>query len=81
MVVHTLNSSTQEEGEGGSLRIWGQPGLHSEFQDSQSYIIKTSCLRNQTQPTSQPTNQPTNKHKNEIAKHSKYTHEECFSLP
>lgn len=23
---------------GGSLRVWGQPGLHSEFKDSQSYI-------------------------------------------
>jgi hypothetical protein len=27
-----------------SLSVWGQPGLHSEFQDSQSYIVRP-CLK------------------------------------
>lgn len=33
MVVHTFSPSTQEAG--GTLRIPGQPHLHSEFQDGQ----------------------------------------------
>jgi hypothetical protein len=38
MVVDTLNSSTQEVEACGYLWVQGQPGLQSEFQDSQSYI-------------------------------------------
>jgi hypothetical protein len=34
MVVHTFNYITQEAEAGGSLWVWGQPGLNSEFQDS-----------------------------------------------
>ena len=37
MVVHTFNTSTQEAEVGGSLGL-RQPGVHSEFQDSQDYI-------------------------------------------
>jgi hypothetical protein len=37
-----LNPSMQEAEAGGSLRIWGQPGLQSELQDSQGYTEKPS---------------------------------------
>jgi hypothetical protein len=37
MVVHAFNPSTQEEEAGG---FQGQPGLQSEFQDSQGYTEK-----------------------------------------
>jgi hypothetical protein len=40
VVVHTFNPSTQEA-EGG--RFLSQPGLQSEFQDSQGYTEKP-CL-------------------------------------
>jgi hypothetical protein len=42
MVVHAFNPSTQEAEAGGSLSS-GQPGLQSEFQDSQGYTEKP-CL-------------------------------------
>ena len=42
VVVHTFNPSTQEAEAGGSLGVRGQPGLQSEFQDSQGYIEKSS---------------------------------------
>jgi hypothetical protein len=54
-MAHAFNPSTQETEAGGSLRVRNQPGLHSEFQDSQGSVV------NQTQKISQPTN-----HKNEI---------------
>lgn len=34
MVAYAFNPRTQEAGAGGSLRVQGQPHLHSEFQDS-----------------------------------------------
>ena len=37
VVVHALNPSTWEAKTG---RVQGQPGLQSEFQDSQGYIEK-----------------------------------------
>jgi hypothetical protein len=40
MVAHTFNPSTWEAEAGG---FQGQPGLQSEFQDSQSYA-KKPCL-------------------------------------
>jgi len=38
LVAHIFNPSTQEVETGKSLWVWGQPALHSECQDSQSYI-------------------------------------------
>jgi hypothetical protein len=43
----SCNPSTQKA-VGISLWIQGQPGLYSEFQDSQDYI-ETPCLKNQKQ--------------------------------
>jgi hypothetical protein len=43
MVAHTFNASTWEAEAGGSLWVGGQPGLQSEFQDSQGYTEKP-CL-------------------------------------
>jgi hypothetical protein len=42
--LDTCNSRTQEAEAGGSLRVQGQPGVHSEFQDSQGYLERT-CLK------------------------------------
>jgi hypothetical protein len=42
VVAHAFNPSTWEAEAGGFL-IRGQPGLQSEFQDSQSYTEKP-CL-------------------------------------
>ena len=36
VMAHTFNPGTQKAEEDGSLCIQGQPGLQSEFQDSQS---------------------------------------------
>lgn len=38
--VHTFNLSTQEAEAGGSLRVWGQPGLY-EFQARQEYNVRS----------------------------------------
>jgi hypothetical protein len=40
MVAHAFNPSTREAEAGGFLSS-SQPGLQSEFQDSQSYTEKT----------------------------------------
>ena len=40
VVVHAFSPSTREAEAGGSLRVQGQPGLHSEFQDSLGYTEK-----------------------------------------
>jgi hypothetical protein len=42
MVAHTFNPSTWEA-EAGGFFVRGQPGLQSEFQDSQGYTEKP-CL-------------------------------------
>jgi hypothetical protein len=44
MVVCNFNFSTWEAEVGGSLGVRGQPGLQSEFQDSQGYREKL-CLK------------------------------------
>jgi hypothetical protein len=46
VVAHTLGPSTWEAEADRSLWNWGQPGLQSEFQDSQSYM-KKPCLNKQ----------------------------------
>ena len=43
MVAYAFNPSTQE----AELWVWSQPGLQSEFQDSQGYTEKP-CLKKQT---------------------------------
>jgi hypothetical protein len=43
-MAHTFNPSTQEAEAGRSLWVQGQPGLQSEFQDIQGYIV-THCLK------------------------------------
>jgi hypothetical protein len=42
IVVHAFNPSTHEAEAGKSVR--GQPGLVSELQDSQGYIMR-ACLK------------------------------------
>ena len=48
MVVHIFSPSTgrQKTGTLAKLRVPGQPGLQSEFQDSQGYTEKP-CLEKQ----------------------------------
>ena len=61
MVVHAFNSSRGGRGK-WDLWVWSQPGLLSEFQDSQSYTEKPCIIK---QPTNQSINQrskQTNKH-------------------
>jgi hypothetical protein len=43
VVMHAFNPSTREAEAGGFLSFSGQPGLQSEFQDSQGYTEKP-CL-------------------------------------
>jgi hypothetical protein len=62
MVVHAFNPSTQEAKTGESLWIWGQPGLQSEFQDSQGY---TACPKIPKQTNNPP---PNNQTKNPVSK-------------
>jgi hypothetical protein len=38
--MHTFNPSTRETAAGKVLWLCGQPGLCSEFQDSQGYIVR-----------------------------------------
>jgi len=40
-MVHTFNPTMWEAEAVGSLWFWGHPGLQSEFQDSQSYMVKS----------------------------------------
>lgn len=48
-VVHAFNLSTWEAGADRSLRVQGHLGLHTEFQDSQSYTDKP-CLEKSIKP-------------------------------
>ncbi|ERE75980.1 hypothetical protein H671_4g12217 [Cricetulus griseus] len=41
-MAHTYNSNTQEAEVGGSPRVFGQPGLHSDFQASMCYRINSA---------------------------------------
>ena len=43
-MAQAFNPSTWEAEIGGSLWVWGQPGLQSKFQDSQGYTEKP-CLK------------------------------------
>jgi hypothetical protein len=52
VVVHAFNPSTQEAEAGG---VWGQPGLQSEFQDSQGYTER-SCLKQTNKQTNENNN-------------------------
>ena len=52
MVAHTFNTSTWEVEAGGSLWVWDQPGLQSEFQDSQGCYTETLSQK-QKQKTDQ----------------------------
>jgi len=40
VVVHAFNPSAQEAEVGASMWVQGQPGLQTEFRDSQGYIEK-----------------------------------------
>jgi hypothetical protein len=53
MVAHTFNPSTWEAETGPYLSL--QPGLQSEFQDSQGYTEK-SCLKHTNKQTKQNIN-------------------------
>jgi hypothetical protein len=53
VVVRAFNSRTQKAGAAGSLWVRDQPGLQSEFQDSQGYTEKP-CLRNKPKPKPKP---------------------------
>ena len=44
MVVQAFNPSTREAEAGGSQWVRGQPGLPSEFQDSQDCDTEKLCL-------------------------------------
>jgi hypothetical protein len=46
VVAHAFNPSTRE----ADFWVWGQPGLQSEFQDSQSYTEKP-CLKQTNKQT------------------------------
>jgi hypothetical protein len=46
-VVHTFTPSTWEAEAGESLRVQGQPGLQSEFQNNQVYTEKHCLEKNQ----------------------------------
>ena len=48
MVAHAFNPSTWEA-EAGGFRVQGQPGLQSEFQESQGYKEKP-CLEKHQKP-------------------------------
>ena len=43
LVVHTFNPCPWEAEAGRPLLVGGQPGLQSDFQDSDSYIVRP-CL-------------------------------------
>lgn len=43
IVARAFNPSTQEVQAGGPFQIHSQPGLHSEFQVRQGYIVRP-CL-------------------------------------
>jgi hypothetical protein len=54
VVVRTFNPTTQEARLGGSLWVWGQPGLQSEFQNNQSYTEGKLCLSKAKQNKTNP---------------------------
>jgi hypothetical protein len=56
VVAHTFNPSIERQRQ-ADFRVRGQPGLQSEFQDSQDYTEKP-CLEKQNKKTK---NKQTNK--------------------
>jgi hypothetical protein len=56
VVAHTFNPSTQEAEAGGFL-VRGQPGLQSEFQDSQGYTEKPCLEKKKTKTKNKKTKQ------------------------
>ena len=48
-MVHTFNPDTQQAEAGGSMWVQGQPGLQSEFQDSQDCYTEKPSLKKQKQ--------------------------------
>ena len=46
MVAGAFNLSTREAERDRSLLVQGQPDLHNEYQDSQSYVAR-ACLKTQ----------------------------------
>jgi hypothetical protein len=56
VVTHNFNPNTHESEACGSLWVWGQPDLHSEFQASQSYIVRP-CLKIQNNIKKKKTNE------------------------
>jgi hypothetical protein len=62
VVVHAFNPSPWEAKAGGFLNS-GQPGLQSEFQDSQGYTEKL-CLEKQTTTATTKQQQQQKKPKN-----------------
>lgn len=48
VVIHIYNLNIQEAEAGGALDLEGQPGLHNEFQNNQSYSMKF-CLKTKYQ--------------------------------
>ena len=51
MVSHAFNPSSWGEETRGSLKVQGQPDLHSKFLDSQSYIRRHQIQRTKTKMT------------------------------
>ena len=47
MVAHAFNPSTQEAEAGDTQWVQGQPGLQSEFQNSQDCNTEKPCLEKQ----------------------------------
>jgi hypothetical protein len=45
MVLHACSPSIQKS-EAGRLWVWSQPGLYSEFQASQGYIVRSYLKKN-----------------------------------
>ena len=62
-LVHAFNTNTWEVETGRSLWIWGQCGLQSEFQDSQSYMIRPCLKRNKHNNNNKQTNKQKQKSK------------------
>jgi hypothetical protein len=56
-MTHTFNPSTWEAEADWSMWVRDQPGLQSQFQDSQDCYTEKPCLKTQTKPTKQTNKQ------------------------
>ena len=69
MVEHAFNPNpTLERQRQAEFWVQGQPGIHSEFQDSQTYTEKP-CLETKQNKTKQNKNKQTNKQKTGFVLH------------